>query len=230
MQGSDVYSILRSIRAEKLYHANSVTTSCTFLKQGGLVSRSFVENHNLSQTRQGSDLIDKKYGIWDRIFVDHVNIHYRAGRKKGPNQYGPVLFIFDLDVLRGLLKDSEVFVTKMNPIYWRENQSNKERWFESVEELSINIGFGDFGKMLIIQTPSGKLVFPSRRAEILLDDPRRQISSGEDAYAYAKNQLNSAAVAGRIEASIEPHVCCSGCICVEKYAKYSAGDIDFWFT
>ena len=230
MQGSDVYSVLQSIRATKLYHANSVTTSRTFFKQGGLLSRCFVENHKLSQTRQGSDLIDKRYGIWDRIFVDHVDIHYRGGRKKGPNQYGPVLFVFDLDILLGLPEGSEVCVTKMNPIYWRDNQSNNERWFESVEKLAENIRLGDYDKMLVIQTPSGKLVFPNRRARILLDDPQRQISLGENAYTYAESRLNSAAAAGQIKASIEPHECCSGCICTEKYARYSPGDIDFWFT
>jgi len=230
MQGSDVYSVLQRIRATHLHHANSVTTSSTFLEHGGLVSRGFVEDHKLAQTPQSSDEIDKKYGIWHCIFVDHVDIHARAGRKKGPNQYGPVLFVLDLDVLLGLPKGSEVFVTKNNPIYWKDNQSDDERCFESVEELAANISFGDFGKMLVIQTPSGKLVFPNRRVRIILDDPQRQISSGKNAYTFAEKRLNSAVAAGRVAASIERRECDYGCICVEKYAEYDTKDIDLYFT
>jgi len=230
MQGSDVYSVLKGIGAMDLHHANSVTTSSTFLKQGGLLSRGFIEDHKLPQTQQSSDEIDKKYGLWHCVFVDHVDIHSRGGRKKGPNQYGPVLFVLDLDVLLRLPEGSKVLVTKMNPIYWREKQPDSERWFMSKEELAANIAFGDFGKMLVIQTPSEKLVFPNRRVRIILDDPQRQISSGKNAYTYAEDRLNSAAVAGRVAASIERRECDYGCICVEKYATYSAKTIDLYFT
>lgn len=230
MQGSDVYSVLQGIQTTHLYHANSVTTSSTFIEQGGLLSRGYVENNKFAQSRQLSDEIDKKYGIWHCIFVDHVDIHARAGRKKGPNQYGPVLFVLDFDVLCRLPEGSEVFVTKMNPIYWRDNQSNSERWFKSVKELAANISFGDFDKMLVIQTSSEKLDFPNRRVRIILDDPQIQISSGENAYTYAEARLNMAAMAGRVEASIEQRKCDYGCICVEKYAGYSTEDIDLYFT
>jgi hypothetical protein len=37
MQGADVYGVLKPMGATLLHHANSVTTSTTFLEQGGLV-------------------------------------------------------------------------------------------------------------------------------------------------------------------------------------------------
>lgn len=117
MKPSDVYEVLKGIGASRLHHANTVTTSCTFLEHGGLLSRGYVESHHLEQTYQPSDDIDQKYGIWDRVFVDHVDIRYRAGRVKGPNQYGPVLFELPLDILLNLPTASDVLVTKMNPIY-----------------------------------------------------------------------------------------------------------------
>ena len=82
MQAAEVYAVLRQIGVTQLHHANTVTTSCTFLEQGGLASRGFVEDRHLSQTAQpASDEIDKRYGIWHDVFLDHVDIHYRAGLK-----------------------------------------------------------------------------------------------------------------------------------------------------
>lgn len=71
-----------------------------------------MEKHGLRQTPQSSDATDKKYGIWDAVFLDHVDIHYRGGRKKGPNQYGPVLFVLSLDVLLRLPAGTDVRVTE----------------------------------------------------------------------------------------------------------------------
>ncbi len=229
MQGKEVFDILKKINATHLHHANSVTTCCTFLEQGSLLSRGFVEQNKLEQTPQESDSKDKKYGIWDRIFVDHVDIHFRGGRTKGPNQYGPVLFRFDLGVLLELPEGSDVLVTKINPYHWYDTQPDAERWFQSVQELGEKLHFGDFDKMLVIKTPSEKFAFPKKRAEIFLDDPQRNVSSGEGAYVYAEQRLRAAAKVGQIDVSIGKHECRSDCICVEKYAKYGTQAVDFWF-
>ena len=227
MEGTDVYNVLNRIRATVLYHANSVTTSSTFLELGGLLSRGFVEDRGLNQTRQYSDQTDKKYDIWHRIFLDHVDIHDRASR---PNHYGPVLFELELNVLLRLPSGAEVCVTKKNPTNWTPSEPDNERWFQSAEELAQGIRFGDFGKMLVIQTPSGKLDFPSRRARIKLDDPQRQVLSGKDGYTYAENRLKEAAKTGQIAASIDRRECYNGCICLQKYARYSTGEFDRHFA
>ena len=83
---------------------------------------------------------------------------------------------------------------------------------------------------IIIKTPSGKLDFPNDRAQIILDDPRRQVSSGEDAYTHAEKRLKVAATVGQVKAYIERRECQVGCICIEKYATYKPERIDFWFT
>lgn len=230
MKGTDVYRVLQQIRATHLHHANSVITSCTFLEQGGLLSREFVEKNGLTQTSQSSDKQDKKMDIWNRIFVDHVDIHDRGGRKKGPNQYGPVLFVLDLDILLNLPSGTDVVLTKKNPIYWTEKEPDADKWFQSAEELAKNIHFGDFDKMLMIHTPSGKLPFPKKRVEIILDDPQRKFSSGQDAYEHARKRLTAAAKKGRIEANIERRDCQTGCICLKKYSAYDAGALDLYFA
>jgi hypothetical protein len=229
MQGREVYDVLKNIKVVHLHHANSVITSCTFLEQGGMLSREFVERHGLLQTAQPSDDVDKKYGVWDRIFLDHVDIHARGGRARGANYYGPVLFVFDLEILLGQPAGTEILVAKENPVDWKENQPNSERWFETVEELSQSLHFGDFKKMLMIKTPQGRLDFPNRAANIILDDPQQKLSSGEDAYTHAANRLNAAAAVGHINAAIAPRVCQQGCLCLKKYAARGVQYMDTFF-
>ncbi len=230
MNFADVYQVLVRINATHLYHANSVATSSTFLERGGLLSRGYVEDHKLVQTPQYSDDRDKKYGIWHRIFVDHVDIHFRGGRTKGPNHYGPVLFVLPIDVLLELPKGNEALVSKKNPVNWKENEAVEERWFKNVEELAANMSFGDFDKMLVIKTASGSLDFPDRKVQIYLDNPVRKISSGKDAYAHAEKRLRHAAAAGKVKVSIGPHECQSDCSCIEKYARYTSQHFDLLFA
>ncbi len=225
MQGADIYSVLKKTKATNLYHANSVTTSRTFLEQGGLLSRGYVEDHHLKQTPQLSDEIDKKFGIWHGIFLDYVDIHYRAGEK---NRYGPVLFQFDLSILLKLGQDTDILVTKKNPVRWECTDPNHRRWFQTKDELAKFINFGDFGQMLVIKTPSEKLDFPNGRALIILDDPKRKLSSGDDAYTHAQNRLMS--IDGPVEPSIQPRKCRGACGCVNEYAEDADRQIDLYFT
>ena len=230
MQGPDIYRVLQSIGATHLHHANSVMTSCTFLEQGGLLSRGFVEDHHLQQTAQYTDQDDRKYAIWHLVFVDHVDIHERGGRSRGPNKYGPVLFVLDLDILLHLPAGTDIAITKKNPSNWRDNEANGERWFENLDELAKNIHFGDFDKMLMIHIPSNRLNFPNHQANMILDNPQRKLSSGEDAYAHAAHRLMTAAAHGNIQASIEQRQCKAGCICIPTYSRYTNQKFDLYFS
>jgi len=194
-----------------------------------LLSRGYVENHGLAQTDQPSDEIDKKYGIWDRVFVDHVDIHYRGGRAKGPNLYGPVLFVLGLDLLLKLPAGSDVLVTRMNPIRWNDSQSEGDRWFLTPEELAKDLKYGNFDKMLVIQTTDGKVDFPGKQAQIALDEPQRKLSSGKDAYAFAEKRLRQSARTGGVTVVINEHDCRPDCSCVEKYKGYDQEHFDTRF-
>lgn len=229
MSPADVFRVLKGIGVQNLHHANTVSTSCTFLEHGALLSRGCVERHGLSQTAQASDEIDKKFGIWDRVFVDHVDIHFRGGRVKGPNQYGPVLFVLDLNVLLGLPAGSDVLVAKMNPIHWRNGQVDSDRWFLTPEELARNINYGDFEKMIVIQSADGRVKFPSTQISIALDDSKRMFSSGQDAYANAAERLRRSAKAGGIEVVIDKHACKPDCKCIQKYQGYGQQYFDALF-
>lgn len=229
LQGSDIYEILKRIGVRHLHQANSVTTSCTYLQQGGVVSRGFAEERRLQQSAQPTDELDRKYGIWHTIFVPHVDIHDRQGQTKAPNLFGPVLFVLDADVLLRLPPGAEVRVTRRSPAYWYDTEPDSARWFQNPEEVAQNLSPDDLHKMPAIRTPSGRLDFPNRRARIILDDPQRQLQSGANAYAHAEARLREAAGHGKVEVSIERRKCQMGCICASKYAAWSMPVVDFYF-
>ncbi len=141
MQGADIYTVLKGKGIYRLYHANTVTTSCTFLKVGGLASRGYIEDRKLPQTSQYTDSLDKKFGVWYDVFADTVDIHERAGRIK-VNQYGPVLFIFDLEILKTLPTKSDVFITKKNPTKWTTREPDDKRFFLIQKELESSLIYG----------------------------------------------------------------------------------------
>jgi len=43
VQGSDIYGIMKHAGVTHLHYADSVLTSCTFLEQGAILSRGYVE-------------------------------------------------------------------------------------------------------------------------------------------------------------------------------------------
>jgi hypothetical protein len=228
-QGSEIYEILKDIGVTHLHQANSVTTSCTYLQQGGIVSRGFAEDHRLQQSAQPTDELDRKYGIWNTIFVPHVDIHDRQGQTKAPNIFGPVLFVLDLDILLRLPPGAEVRVTKRSPAYWYDTESDTARWFQNAEEVAQNLSTDEIHKMPSIQSPSGRIDFPNRRVRIILDDPQRQLQSGVNAFTHAETRLREAAESGKVEVSIERRKCQMGCICPSKYATWSTPVVDFYF-
>jgi hypothetical protein len=229
LQGREIYEVLKQIGVTHLHQANSVLTSCTYLQQGGIVSRGFAEDHGLQQSTQPTDELDKKYAIWHTIFVPHVDIHDRQGQTKAPNLFGPVLFVLDLDVLLRLPAGSEVRVTKRSPAYWYDTEPDSARWFQTAEEVAQNLSSNDLHKMLALQIPSGKLDFPKRQARIILDDPQRQLPSGANAFAHAESRLRKAATQGKVEVSIERRKCPMDCICPSKYSSWSTPVVDFYF-
>lgn len=221
MTPHEVHRVLTRIGVRHLYHANTVTTSCTFLEHGALLSRGYVEHHKLTQTDQASDVCDKKFRIWDAVFLDHVDIHQRAGRKKGPNQYGPVLFVLDVDLLLRLPSGTDIRVTRSNPVHWNERQTEEDRWYLKAEDLSQSLGYGDFDKMLVIATADGRVDFPGVELRVMLDNPKRPLSDGTDAYTHAEQRLKGAAEIGGVRIVVAPHECRTDCACEAKYGSYS---------
>ena len=223
MQGPDVYNVLKGKNIHNLYHANTVTTSCTFLKLGGLASRRYVANLGLPQTSQYTDAMDKKYGIWYDVFTDTVDIHDRASQV---NWYGPVLFVLGVDILKALPVKSEVLVTKKNPTKWIDGEPLEERFFTTQEELESSLEVGTFDQMVVVRTCKGILPFPDEAIRVILDDPQRTMSDGTSAFLHATTCIRSAAL-GNTSIHLTKRICRRDCRCIELYKTFR--DFDKFF-
>ncbi len=220
LTGADVHQVLAQHGIAHLHHANTVTTSCAFLRLKGLASRKRVEDAGLPQTAQFTDPVDKKYGIYNDIFTDGVDIHKRAGRKKGPNQYGPVLFRLPVAVLLNLPAGAEVMVARLNPSKWSPMDAPDARFFQDEEQLRTGYKKGEFDQHIIIRTPTGILPFSDQPVDILVDDPQLSLPDGTNAHVAASNRLKAAAVAGGVEIRWTTRECGPGCVCLEKYRTW----------
>jgi len=126
-----LHAILKKKGVDFLYHANTVLTSLTFINENALLSRAYVEQNNLVQTAQRSDPADKKFNVWDDVFVDGIDIHQKYKRA---NSYGPVLFVLKLDLL---LSPScpRLLICKNNPMYWKNDDMLSDRYYSDIEEF-----------------------------------------------------------------------------------------------
>lgn len=177
-----------------LFHANSVKTACTFLRIDGLLSRGSVQARGLQQTWQPSDNLDREFGVWNDIFLDAVNIGERV---HGKNNYGPVLFKINLDILDfpGL---PELWVTKNNPIHWTRDVALDTNYFQTVQELDETYSIGDFGSMFTLRNTNEILPFNGYLDEIFLDAPNR----GNGEFEKAIQALRDARREGGVIADI----------------------------
>jgi hypothetical protein len=178
LDSSQVYDVLVKKDVKLLFHANTIGTSKTFLENGGLLSRQYAEAKQLFQTPQKSDSKDKELGIYNDVFLDGVNVSLSV---LNYNFYGPVLFGFELELLRaGIL--GTVRVTKMNPVHWTKSMTPDACYFNSVEELEKLYRKRNVGHHIMLTTLNGFFPFQDKYLRgIQVDLPGGKVitSSGE---------------------------------------------------
>ncbi|MEZ4858531.1 MAG: hypothetical protein R2781_06945 [Flavobacteriaceae bacterium] len=167
----ELHKILTEMGVANLYHANTVSTSITFLNEKNLLSRKYIEDNNLFQTKQISDANDKEFNVYDDIFLDFIDIHRVLKRA---NKYGPFLFLFNIDLLKSD-RIKHIRITKKNPLYWRKDQSEKDWYFSDLKEFAEKYKKGnrysDFSSMLIIKDVQGKLALRPHIKQFVIDNP-----------------------------------------------------------
>ncbi|MBR6509318.1 MAG: hypothetical protein IKT38_01780 [Clostridia bacterium] len=196
-----------------LYHANTVVTALSFIKKGGLLSRQTADYYGMPQTPQGSDEIDKKFNVYNDIFFDSVDIHARA---KQPNDYGPVMFVYSIDVLDSLTQ-FDIGITKDNPIYWRDGITDNEKYFVNHIEMLILFNKGDFNKHITIRDISVPLPFDYLE-EIVIENP------GEvhrDLLEKAKYEIENALYSTGWNVPVRVRSCPSECKCFSQYTEFN---------
>lgn len=117
-----------------LFHANSVETGLSFFSVNSLASREFVEKAGLPQSKQFTDQSDKKFGIWNDLFLNFHDHHRRFNR---PNAFGPLAFRVSIPNIEDMLLKSEAMlsVCKKNAESWLDSDKPEDRWIKDIAEL-----------------------------------------------------------------------------------------------
>lgn len=213
-----------------LFHANTVGTACTFLTEGGLISRGGIENNGLFQTPQSSDNIDKKFDVWNDIFLDSIDLHGKFPRY---NYYVPVVFKINVDIL--LLQElPAIYVTKDNPIRWKSHVDMEEYYFQNIDEFKDAYRIGAYKEMITLKDTLSTLYFGDYLEEIILDEPWVILTlsdTGEkiDLFKDARNTLDEYIKNSHYDYSkvkIKYRKKCPGvCYCSKNYLETSEQDL-----
>lgn len=217
MTNACIKEILLEKDITHLYHANTVGTACTFLENNGLLSRGYVEDNGLRQTPQESDAIDKSVDVYYDIFFDSVDIHERV---KCLNHYGPVVFVYSVDLLDDLPEGS-IRITKDNPIRWHPGMTEEEKYFMTEDALRTYYNKGTFEQHLTIRHQVQPLPF-THLEKIILDDP------GIANTRYFDNALLHMAPLVQTHANgtlLQARQCEADCNCKTQYRAYKEGFI-----
>lgn len=215
---SIIKDILYNKGVDYLYHANTVATSITFLLKGGLMSRGMVEELHLVQTEQYTDSRDKHLGIYYDIFFDSVDIHAKA---KNYNKYGPVTFVYSLDVLDDIANNI-VKVTRDNPIRWKQTMPEYERYFTDIDSMKYEYNVGTFKQHLTICDMHEPLPFSPHLLEIILDDPG--LPNGTY-FNKAFESIKSIKSNMGLNVPLKIRKCSCDCNCRDYYRNMSKDDI-----
>ena len=217
----ELYQFLLQKGIKYLYHANTVTTACTFIEQGGLLSRGSVQRRGLKQTSQSSDALDKRYNVWDDIFLDVFDLHGYFPRQ---NLYGPVCFKLKIELLLDPNLPA-VGITNDNPQYWYTDDDNinyvrtvkqyADEFERNYEENTIQ------QKMLTIRSNDYLLPFKDYLIQIILDDPGKKAI-----YDAAYNTLVTALEKRDIDKSVLTKRQCGNCFCKKNYGEYEKERLD----
>lgn len=205
---------LLELGVDELYHANSVLTSCQFLKHGALMSRGSIEALGLPQTAQYTDTLDRRYHIWNDVFVDSVDIHKRASRA---NMYGPVLFVLDTEKLLQDVNSGQIWITRLNPTKWR-GKTQEARWFVDADDWD-DFDANSFDEMVVFRHMGGILPIRNALKHLVVDAPSNLDERPElDLYSYAAGALKFAMHQGPKQVNVKKRVCVRRCSCETNYS------------
>ena len=221
MTNRNIKHILLEKGVTHLYHANTVATACTFIENNGLLSRGAVDDLGLYQTSKATDGSDKDCDVFADIFFDSVDIHQRSKRI---NNYGPVVFVYSIDILDVLPPDC-IRVTKDNPMCWTRSMADEDKYFLTEDELSSFYQRGKFNQHLTLRHQTTPLPFDYLE-KIIIDDPGVEYTGYfDDAYKHLQDLINEYSPC----IPLEVRQCPPGCGCQDQYKSYKTGYIYYRF-
>ena len=202
----------------ELFHANTVTTSLSFISEGGLLSRGEVEKRGLKQTPQPSDADDKIYNIWNDIFFDSRDVHRTV---KNANKYGPVCFVFSVDLLDDISLPL-IRITKSNPYNWGKTNSDiEDNYIDNISEYQK----GNIAMHLTFCDCHTVIPFSPYLKKIILDDPQLEDNG---IFEKAKNSILEQLRINNIDCELQIRHC-RLCNCTKKYNSFKPKGIEYRF-
>jgi len=108
IKGAEINKIIELFnkRGVKNYHACQYKDIKTYLQLGGVPSRNLMEKSGLPYTPFDTDNTDRNNEVWDKIFANLSDFGFGFAQGKRnentaptPNPYGPILLVFDPQVL-----------------------------------------------------------------------------------------------------------------------------------
>ena len=179
----------------------------------------------LIQTSQISDNDDKKYDVYYDIFFDSVDIHKRTNKL---NHYGPLTFVYDLDVIDSLPEGS-VKITKKNPIHWTEDMCDNEKYFTDVNELEFCFQKGNFGQHITLICQHHPVSF-DYLCKIILDNPN--LRSDKDRRILNNSRFYIAKTLEKygVMVPLVNRECSDHCYCSFQYNNYNEGYVYYKFS
>jgi hypothetical protein len=221
----DVFTHLLQSGVTHLHHANTVTTSCEFIRKKQLIARGCMDRLGLNQTPQASDANDKVQGVYFDIFLDSVDIHNRASRR---NLYGPVLFKLSVERLRAM-DLPPLWVTRSNPINWNDNTTQQDKWFQNFTELQLEFVVGRFNQMIVLRHIGGVLPLTDCLEDIVLDEPQMN-DAGLDYFALSTGAILLARTSSPTPLPFAFHKrdCAAGCACITEYQGDRAATLELF--
>ncbi len=214
MDSQCIKEILYNRGVRHLYHANTVLTALSYLRAGGLLSRQETEKRRLPQSGQKTDELDQIYEIYNDVFFDSVDIHARA---KNVSHYGPVMFVYNLDVLDEL-GSYDIAVTKCNPDKWQGDLSYADKYFASKKELYSGFVLGDFGQHITVRNLSIPISF-DHLEKILIESPGMHTKH----LTLALQEIQKTLDLLGIDIPIEIRACSKLCRCQSQYNSSAEG-------
>ena len=183
-----------------------------------------VADLGLPQTVQYTDGIDRQYDIFNDIFFDSDDIHYRASDK---NHYGPVLFVFNIDIL--LYPGISLWITKSNPSDW-PTVAVEDKYFSCSEEFIYRYSVGTFCQMITIKNCNGFLPFNGYLHSVVVDG--LQTFTQNHQYNNISERLCVRSTQGSVynlSGIINQRVCIDTCKCASTYSKLPPARINSLF-
>ncbi len=217
--GKEIKDYLLKNDITELFHANTVTTSLTFISEGGLLSRGEVEKRGLKQTSQLSDNTDKLFNIWNDVFFDSCDVHQVV---KNANKYGPVCFVFSADLLDDI-NLSPIRITKTNPYNWDYSFPDNidDNYIDDISEYRK----GDIAMHLTFCDCHTVIPFSPYLKKIIIDDPHLD---DNDIFEKARNSILDQLRINNIDCELQIRHCLL-CNCSKKYNSFKPKGIEYKF-